>query len=181
VAENESLDLGSSYGKRWTPALTAIRNGEPVEKVAPKFRKALIGEFSKALRDFQKEGVSLADLLAHRGSPSELRRLVHQTKSHAYALLFEQVARAQPASGTSGVLKDWLGAVLDKVFDQISVLVVEADGRCPVLSRGTCLAPARWTTGTRWNGSPRSWPDSGTNGKTSPMQSAEQASRGPVR
>ena len=41
MAENESLDLGSSYAKRWDAAFTAVQSGDPCEKVAPKVSKAI--------------------------------------------------------------------------------------------------------------------------------------------
>src|SRR6266498_5474825 len=55
MAENESLDLGSSYAKRWDAAFTAIQNGDPCEKVASKVRKALYGGVRKALNSLQKQ------------------------------------------------------------------------------------------------------------------------------
>lgn len=47
MAENESLDLGSSYAKRWNAAFTAVQSGDPCEKVAPKVSKALYGGVRK--------------------------------------------------------------------------------------------------------------------------------------
>ena len=49
MAENESLDLGSSYSQRWEPASIAVQNGDLCDKVAPKVSKALYGGLSKAL------------------------------------------------------------------------------------------------------------------------------------
>jgi hypothetical protein len=50
MAENESLDLGSSYAKRWDAAFTAVQSGDLCEKVAPKVSKALYGGVRKALK-----------------------------------------------------------------------------------------------------------------------------------
>jgi queuosine biosynthesis protein QueC len=65
MAENESLDLGSSGAQRWSLPLTAFQNGEPCEQIAPKYSKSLIGGLRKALKQFQERGVTLATRSAH--------------------------------------------------------------------------------------------------------------------
>jgi hypothetical protein len=127
MAENESLDLGSSYAKRWDATFTAVQNGEPCGKVAPKVGKALCGGVRKALKRFQENGVTLADLLkAARDSHQRLRQLIRQTGGHQYAQLFEAAAHASgPAA--EDCLRGWLEALLDKVSDQICLRVGETD------------------------------------------------------
>jgi hypothetical protein len=126
MAENESLDLGSSYAKRWDAASTAVQNGDPCEKVAPKVSRALYGGVRKALKQLQEHGVTLADLLNARNSRPRLRQLVRQTEGHPYAQLFECAAHAS-GPATEDCLRGWLEAVLDKVFDQICLRVGETD------------------------------------------------------
>jgi hypothetical protein len=126
MAENESLDLGLSYAKRWDAAFTAIQQGDPCEKVAPKVSKALYGGVRKALQQFQEHGVTLADLLNARASRQRLGQLVRKTEGHQYAQLFESAAHASgPAA--EDCLRGWIEAVLDKVFDQICLRVTETD------------------------------------------------------
>lgn len=124
MAENESLDLGSSYAKRWDAAFTAVQNGDPCEKIASKVSKALYGAVRKALKQFQEHGISLSDLLDARDPWQRLRQLVRQTKGHQYAQLFESAAHASgPAA--ENCLQGWVDAILDKVFDQICLRVAE--------------------------------------------------------
>jgi hypothetical protein len=114
MAENESLDLGSSYSKRWDAAFISFRNDDPCEKVAPKISKALYGGIRRALKRFEESGVKLTDLLNARDSRQRLRQLVRQTGDHQYAQLFEYAA---PASGPAAMdcLRGWVEAILDKV------------------------------------------------------------------
>jgi hypothetical protein len=126
MAENESLDLGSSYAKRWDVAFTAVQNGDPCEKVAPKVSEALYGGVRRALKQFQENGVTLSDLLNARNSRQSLRQLIRQIEGHQYAQLFEAAAHASgPAA--KDCLQGWLEAVLDKVSDQICLRVGETD------------------------------------------------------
>jgi hypothetical protein len=127
MAENESLDLGSSYAKRWDAAFTAVQNCDPCEKVAPKVSKALCGGLRRALKQFQEKGVTLVHLLSARNSRQRLRQLIRQTGGHQYAHLFEAAAHASGPI-TEDCLRDWLEAVLDNVSDQISLRVGESDG-----------------------------------------------------
>ncbi len=126
MAENESLDLGSSYAKRWDAAFTAVQNGDPCEKVAPKVSKALYSGLRRALKQFQEKGVTLADLLNARDSRQRLRQLIRQTGGHQYAQLFEAAAHAS-APTAKDCLRGWLEAILDKVSDQINLRVSETD------------------------------------------------------
>ncbi len=126
MAENESLDLGSSGAKRWEASFTAMQSRDPCEKVAPKISKALYSGIRKALKEFQEHGVKLADLLNARHSRQQLHQVVRQTAGHQYAQLFESAAHASgPAD--KDCLRGWVEAVLDKVFDQICLRVAETD------------------------------------------------------
>jgi hypothetical protein len=126
MAENESLELGSSYAKRWEAPCTAIQHGEPCEKVASKVSRALCGGLRKALKQIQKRGVTLADLLNARDSRPRLRQLVRQTEGHQYAQLFESAAHASGPT-VEECLRGWMEAILDKISDQICLRVVETD------------------------------------------------------
>jgi hypothetical protein len=126
MAENESLDLGTAYAKRWDAGFTAIQHGEPCEKVVPKVCKALYAGIRKALKQFQERGVTLSHLLYARDSRQRLRQLVRQLEGHQYAQLFEAAAHASgPAA--EDCLRGWVDSVLDKVFDQIKLRVAETD------------------------------------------------------
>src|SRR4051812_21595834 len=99
MAENESLDLGSSYAKRWDAPLTSFQNGDPCEKVAAKFSKALYSGLRKALNPFRKYGVILTDFLDARDSRERLRQSVRRTEGNPYAQLLEAAAHsAGPAA-----------------------------------------------------------------------------------
>jgi hypothetical protein len=126
MAENESLDLGSSYAKRWDPAFTAFKNGDPCEKVASKISKALYGGLRKALKQFQEHEVSLSDLLDACGSRQRLHQLVRQLGGHQYAQLLESAAHASGPSA-EGRIRGFIGAILDKMFDHFCLLVAEKD------------------------------------------------------
>jgi hypothetical protein len=126
MAENESLDLGSSYAQRWDAAFTAIQKGDPCEKVTSKIGKALYGGLRKAVKQFRDHGVTLADLLDARGSRRPLRQLIRWTEGHQYAQIFESAAHASgPAA--EDCLRGWVEAILDKVSDQICLRVAETD------------------------------------------------------
>jgi hypothetical protein len=126
MAENESLDLGSSYAKRWDAVLTAVQRGDPCDKVALKVNKALYEGVRRALRQFREQGVRLADLLNARESRPRLRQLVRQTQGHQYAQIFESAAHASGPSAED-CLRGWFQGILDKVFDQICLGVAKAD------------------------------------------------------
>ena len=126
MAENESLDLGSSYAQRWNPAFTSIQQGDPCEQTAPKVSKALYGGVRKAIKQFQEHGVKLSDLLDARNSPQRLRQLVRQTGGHPYAELVESAAHAN-GHGVKECLFGWAEAILDKMCDQMLLHVAEND------------------------------------------------------
>jgi hypothetical protein len=126
MAENESLDLGTSHAKRWDAVFNAVQYGESCEKITPKVCKALYGGLRRALKQFQEQGISLSDLLGAQGSRHRLRQLVRQLEGHQYAQLLEAAAHASgPAA--EDCLRGWVDWILDKVFDQIKLRVAETD------------------------------------------------------
>lgn len=88
MAENESLDLGSPYAKRWDVVCDLVRKGASPEKVASKVEDALYKALRKALKQLREKGVTPADLLKSRGCPQVLRQLLRKTQGHDYVRLF---------------------------------------------------------------------------------------------
>jgi len=116
MAENESLDLGSS--PRMRVVFDAFRSGSSCPEVASKLEKALIGGLRNALKQFREKGVTLADLLKSRDCPQDLRQLLRRTQGHDYVRLFADAAATSGPTETDCVA-GWIDAVLDKVTDQI--------------------------------------------------------------
>lgn len=116
MAENESLDLGSS--PRMRVVFDAFRNGSSCPEVASKLEKALIGGLRNALKQFREKGVTLADLLKSRDCPQAIRQLLRKVQGHDYARLFAEVAAASGPTEKDCVA-GWIDGVLDKVTDQI--------------------------------------------------------------
>jgi len=116
MAENESLDLGSS--PRMRVVFDAFRDGLSGPEVASKLEKALIVGLRKALKQFRKKGVTLANLLKNRDCPQELRQLLRKVQGHDYARLFAEAAATSGATENDCVA-DWIDCVLEKVTDQI--------------------------------------------------------------
>lgn len=116
MAENESLDLGSS--PRMRRVLDAVRNGSTSSEVASKLATALIGGLRSALKQFQRNGVTLADLLKRRDCPQAIRMLVRKVRGHIYARLFAEAATASGPTDRD-CLSGWIDSVLDKFSDQI--------------------------------------------------------------
>ncbi len=70
MAENESLDLGGPYAKRWDVPFDSIRKGASCKDVARKVEGALYSGLRKTLQQLLKVyGVSLSDMLSQRHSP----------------------------------------------------------------------------------------------------------------
>jgi hypothetical protein len=126
MAENESLDVGSYYATGWNLTLAAFQNSDSSEEIAPKVSKALYDGLRKALPQFRKKGVPLADWLNARDSRPRLLQLVRKIEGHQYAQLFESAAHASSPS-KEDCLRGWVEAILDKVFDQILLQVAETD------------------------------------------------------
>jgi len=122
VAENESLDLGGSYAKRWDAAFTAVRERASCATVAREFERALYGGLRKALKQWNERGVSLSDLLHQCDSRQALQTSIRMTDGHQYMRLFESaVASSGPSRGER--IRGWIDAVLDTVFDHICLRV----------------------------------------------------------
>jgi hypothetical protein len=120
MAENESLDLGGAYAKRWDAPFAAIQKGASVTDVSRKFEEALGGGLRKALKQMKKDyGVSLTELLEQRQSRPALRQLLQRTYGHLYVQLFVAAAAASGPSQRE-CLRGWVDAILDRMFDQIS-------------------------------------------------------------
>lgn len=124
MAENESLDFESS--SRVRAVFHAVRNGDSCQEVSSKLEYALLGGLRKALKQFQKKGVTLADLLKSRDCPQNLRQLLRKTQGHDYARLFIDAAAISGPTDTD-CLAGWIDAVLDKVTDQICHRVVGSE------------------------------------------------------
>jgi hypothetical protein len=122
MAENESLDLTSPHAKRWHALQNAAVRGEPSQKVGAIARGTLRRALRKVITQFERYGVTIAEFLANRGAPSTLRKFLRQTKGHPYAELLVTVLDSNPATRTE-CAHQWLHAILDKVFDQISLHV----------------------------------------------------------
>lgn len=118
MAENESLDLGGSYAKRWDVVCEHVRKGASAEQIASKVEDALYAGLRKSLKQFQQKGVTLADLLKSRDCPQDLRQLLRKMQGHDYARLFADAAAVCGPTETDCVA-GWIDAVLDKVTDQI--------------------------------------------------------------
>jgi hypothetical protein len=118
MAENESLDLGTAYAKRWDAVFAAVNKASPCGEVASKVSKALYSGVKKALEQFREHGVRISEFLADRDSRERLRQLVRKTEGHHYAQLFESAAHASGPSAED-CLRGWCEAILDRVIDQI--------------------------------------------------------------
>jgi len=98
MAENESLDLGGAYSKRWDPPFESIRQGASCKDAARKVEGALYSGLRQTLQQLSKDyGVSLQDLLTQRHSPQGLRQLIRKTRGHQYVEFFAASAPATPA------------------------------------------------------------------------------------
>ena len=76
MAENESLDLGGAYAKRWDVPLDSVRKGAPCNEVARKVETALHSGLRKSLIQWQENGVSLRKAKSNSACRSSARRKV---------------------------------------------------------------------------------------------------------
>jgi hypothetical protein len=121
MAENESLDLTSPNARRWNIVKNAARKGESGQQVAELTRTIFLRAIRKVLRQFEEYGVTTADFLDRKGSSTAIKALLRQTKNHPYAELLVSVIDAYPDAPLKDCLQRWGHAILDKVFDQISL------------------------------------------------------------
>lgn len=126
MAENESLDLGSPYAKRWEVVCLHICKGASAEQVALKIEDALYKSLRNALKQCKEKGVTLADLLNSRDCPQDLRKLLRATEGHDFVRLFADAAAVYGPTDTE-CLAGWIDAFLDKVTDQICHRVAESE------------------------------------------------------
>ena len=126
MAENESLDLGSSTARRWDEVSEDFRNGTPWEKIAPKITRKLHEALRKVFKRLEQKGVSFEQLLNARGSPEALNELVRNTGNQPYAVLFRDVCATAGDNTTEaqGVVNDFLWSVLETITDQIEMRTV---------------------------------------------------------
>jgi hypothetical protein len=118
MAENESLDLGGAYAKRWDVPFDAVQKGASGKDVARTIERALYPGLRRALKQLNEYGVTLSDLLAQRHSRHAMQQLIRKTQGHEYVQLFDAAAAATgPSEGQC--LRAWIDAILDKVSDQI--------------------------------------------------------------
>lgn len=118
MAENESLELGGAYAKRWDVPFALVRNGATCGVVSRKMEDALVSGLGKSVDQFREYGVSLRDLLAQRNSRIGLAHLIRKTLGHEYVRLFADAA-ASSGPSESECLRGWIDAILDKTSDQI--------------------------------------------------------------
>ncbi len=135
MAENESLDLGSSL--RLRVVLDVLRNGASCQEVASKLENALIVFLRNARKQFQEKGVTLADLIDARNSPERLRQLIRQTGGHVFARLFADAA-AISGPTEKDCVAGWMDAILDKMTDPMCCRVAGSE-RCRTIDDAQAL------------------------------------------
>ena len=128
MAENESLDLDNPYGRRWAILADLIRRGEPLERLAPRVRKALYRGLRNALSQFSEYGITLKNLLQGRHSPQLLRQFIRQTEGHDYVRLFADVANSGPQLDNQGLLEAFITGIWETVEDEIAYRIVGGSG-----------------------------------------------------
>lgn len=127
MAENESLDLGGAYAKRWDAPFDAVRKGATSAEVVRSIEDALNSGLRKALKQLNKDyGVTLSELLKRRHDRAALKQLLKRADGHHYVRVFE-VAAFISGSSEHECLRGWLHAMLDRIFDQICHRVAGQD------------------------------------------------------
>jgi hypothetical protein len=121
MAENESLDLTSPKARRWNIVRDAAQKGGSCQQVGVLTRQTFLRAIRKVLRQFDEHGVTVADFLARRGSPTAIKALLRQSKNHPYAELLVSVIESYPGALPTDCLHSWGHAILDTVFDQIGL------------------------------------------------------------
>ena len=127
MAENESLDLNSGRASRWIAVLTAVRKGDPCQKVGSEIMKTLSRAIRNSMRQFEEYGLAISDFVAHRGSPEILSGFIRQTKGHPYAKLLVSVLNTSSSLPSGECIHQWLWAVLNTMVDQIGQRVAGRD------------------------------------------------------
>src|SRR5882724_6978294 len=114
MAENESLDLGGAYAKRWDVPFDSVRKRGSCDVVARKVERSLCGGLRNAIKQLREYGVSLSDLLAQRHSRQALRQSIRKTQGHHCVELFAAAA-AVSAAPERECLRAWIDAIVDKI------------------------------------------------------------------
>jgi hypothetical protein len=127
VAENESLDVKSPYGKRWLIAQHIAQRGGSSSAVGRAAKKALHGAIKNSIKQLSEAGASLEAFLKSRHSSEECRKLLQKCKGHDYAQLLVDQIRANPTATTEQLLQRWIAAAFDNVGDHLSHALVGTD------------------------------------------------------
>lgn len=114
MAENESLDLGSS--RRWVAVLTHIRKGEARDRAAQRILGTLQKAWQTAQKQFLRHGTSLREIIDATLQGENLADLLQKTRRHDYVNLFDIEQRS--FDNPDALLQRVVAASLDRVFDQ---------------------------------------------------------------
>lgn len=121
MAENEELDLRLPGARRWFEVSRCVRNRGSAQQIAAISTPVLRQAVRKALQQLSKLGVSPEALYAANNDPKIWRDLSIRAAGHPYFRLMQDVLRAAPESTLREFHFRWMGAVHDKVADQIAV------------------------------------------------------------
>lgn len=114
MAENESLDIDSKYGRRWKAVVYTAFAGESAAEVGRVFKLTLHAALKRAIEQLGNRSVNLLDFLANRFCPKTTKQLLRQCQNHQYAQLLVNVLAANPESTDGGALRLWLYAVTSR-------------------------------------------------------------------
>jgi hypothetical protein len=127
VAENDSLDVKSPYGRRWLIAQHIAQQGGSSAAVGRAAKKAIHGAIKNSLRQLGGAGAGLGAFLKAKDSADECRKLLQKCKGHDYAQLLVDQMRANPGETDEQLLRRWICAAIDKVNDHLSHALVGSD------------------------------------------------------
>lgn len=127
MAENESLDIDTTYGKAWKFLVHTAQSGQPHRSVSVGFKKTLHRALKRAINQLQKCSVTIADFLEARFSPSRRHNLLRQCMGHHYARVLVEVIRANPNAHTEQLLQNWLYGIRDKIMAQVGRAIIGSE------------------------------------------------------
>ncbi len=127
MAENESLNIYTPYGRRWMILVDAIRRQQDADRVVQLARQTLCRTLDKVLRQLAEHGVTLARLLQYRDAPDTLRQFLYMCQGHDYVRLFADVAAASSPCDSQQVLQRFIEAIWETVADPIALSVARSD------------------------------------------------------
>jgi hypothetical protein len=139
MAENESLDIDSRYGKAWRHLVHAAESGQSHELVAAGFKKTFHRALKRAIKQLQKCSVTISDFVNARFSRSRCDALLKQCMGNDFARLLVDVMRANPNAHTEQLVQNWLYGVRDKILAQIGSAVL-GSGHYPSTSEVQSLS-----------------------------------------